>query len=58
MATRTAITGARAAMAPDRWRLLYAPKLEILERDILPRFPAYLHRAAQDRPVPRLPLIE
>jgi hypothetical protein len=30
---------ARAMMSAERWRVLYAPKLEILERDVLPRFP-------------------
>jgi len=43
---RVALADARAGMALDRWRLLYAPKLEIIERDILPRFPADVHAAA------------
>jgi len=29
-------------MSVERWRVLYAPKLETLERDVLPRFPADL----------------
>lgn len=57
-ATRSALIDARNGMAPDRWRLLYAPKLEILERDILPRFPDALHEAAADRTLPVLPPIE
>lgn len=44
---RAALAGARAEMAPDRWRLLYAPKLEIIERDILPEFPADVRTAAE-----------
>jgi hypothetical protein len=43
---RDALSEARARLAPDRWRLLYAPKLEILERDVLPRFPTDIHAAA------------
>jgi len=57
---RAALAEARAGMALDRWRLLYAPKLEVIERDILPRFPAGLHAAASamvDR-VPAPPPIE
>jgi hypothetical protein len=44
--TRAAIVAARAGMAPDRWRLLYAPKLEIIDADIVPRFSSPLHAAA------------
>lgn len=40
--TRVALTDSRATMSAERWRVLYAPKLEILERDLLPRFPAEL----------------
>jgi len=40
--TRGALTDSRAMMSAERWRVLYAPKLEILERDVLPRFPADL----------------
>jgi hypothetical protein len=40
--TRAALVKSRAVIADDRWRVLYAPKLEILERDVLPRFPAEL----------------
>ena len=57
---RAALAEARAGMTLDRWRLLYAPKLEVIERDILPRFPAVLHSTASsmmDR-VPPLPPIE
>jgi len=54
--TRDALTKARDVTALDRWMLLYAPKLEILERDVLPRFPHDVHAAAQARmsqvPVP------
>jgi len=46
LSTRAALIEARAALAPDRWRLLYAPKLEILDNDILPRFPSELRVAA------------
>ena len=45
---RDALTQARGRMASDRWGLLYAPKLEILERDVLPRFPAALRAAASE----------
>ena len=45
---RDALAQAHGRMALDRWRLLYAPKLEILERDVLPRFPAALHAAASE----------
>jgi len=57
---RAALAEARPRMALDRWQLLYAPKLEIIERDILPRFTAGLHAAAvamMDR-VPAPPPIE
>ena len=47
MATRVALADARTGMGLDRWQLLYAPKLEILERDILPRFPASVHAVAR-----------
>ena len=43
---RAALVEARPGMALDRWQLLYAPQLEIIGRDILPRFPAGLHAAA------------
>jgi hypothetical protein len=46
---RDALSDAKARLAPDRWRLFYAPKLEILERDVLPRFPADVHAAAAER---------
>ncbi|AOH87304.1 hypothetical protein AWL63_23515 (plasmid) [Sphingomonas panacis] len=58
--TRDALAAARMSMAPDRWRLVYAPKLEILERDILPRFPAAMRpegEAAMEG-APMLPPIE
>lgn len=60
LCTRAALMAARGGMAPDRWRLLYAPKLEILERDVLPRFPATLHAAAAalHADVPPTPPIE
>lgn len=45
---RDALAEARGGMAPDRWGLLYLPKLEILERDVLPHFPAALHAAASE----------
>jgi len=57
---RAALAEARPMMALDRWQLLYAPQLEIIARDILPRFPAGLHAAASamvDR-VPPPPSIE
>ena len=58
--TRDALAEARGAMALDRWMLLYAPKLEILERDVLPRFPGDMHGAARARldQVPCPPPIE
>lgn len=58
--TRNALAEARAGMALDRWQLLYAPQLEIIERDILPEFPADMRAAASalvDR-MPPLPPIE
>ena len=57
---RDALTGAKARLTPDRWRLLYAPKLEILERDVLPRFPAAIHAAALEQldTAPTVPPIE
>ena len=47
-------------VAADRWDLLYAPKLEILERDILPRFPKHLlaEAAGLVASLPQLPPIE
>ncbi len=58
LSTRAALIEARAALAPDRWRLLYAPKLEILDNDILPRFPSELRVAALGKQTPVLPPIE
>jgi hypothetical protein len=58
LSTRTALVAARAVLAPERWRLLYAPKLEILDNDILPRFPPELRVAASGRSTPALPPIE
>jgi integrase len=58
--TRQALVEARPRVALDRWQLLYAPQLEIIERDILPEFPADVHAAASamvDR-MPELPLVE
>ena len=46
MRTKDALIEARARMDPDRWRVLYAPKLEIIEHDILPRFASELHAEA------------
>jgi hypothetical protein len=58
--TRAALVDARARIAPDRWRLLYAPKLEIIDRDIVPRFPSEMHAAALLRiaTMPAVPPIE
>ena len=58
--TRAALINAYRAMAPDRWRLLYAPKLEIIDRDIVPRFPSAMHAAALARigAMPTVPPIE
>ena len=57
---RDALSDARARLAPDRWRLVYAPKLEILERDVLPRFSTAVHTAAAERlkTTPPVPPIE
>ena len=43
-----------------RWLLLYAPKLEIIDRDIVPHFPSEMHAAAlaQLDGTPALPPIE
>jgi hypothetical protein len=46
---RDALAEARTRLAPDRWQLVYEPKLEILERDVLPRFSAAVHAAAVER---------
>jgi hypothetical protein len=46
---RDALTEARTRLAPERWQLFYEPKLEILERDVLPRFSAAVHTAARER---------
>lgn len=58
--TRAALAAVKSTMSPDRWRVLYAPKLEILERDVLPRFPAALHvlASAQLPATPAVPPIE
>ena len=58
--TREALIDAYRTMAPDRWRLLYAPKLEILDRDIVPRFSSAIHAAALGRigAMPTVPPIE
>ena len=45
--TRAALTDSRAMISAERWRVLYAPKLEILERDVLPRFPPQLTAEAK-----------
>ncbi|WP_245305051.1 site-specific integrase [Rhizobium leucaenae] len=58
LSTRDALVAARQTLAPDRWRLLYAPKLEILEHDILPRFSPELHLATSMKTAPALPVIE
>jgi hypothetical protein len=57
---RDALIEAKARLAPDRWHIVYAPKLEILERDVLPRFPAAVHAAARERleMTPPVPPIE
>jgi hypothetical protein len=57
---RDALRDARGRLAPDRWLLLYASKLEILERDVLPRFPTAVHAAAAERlkATPAVPPIE
>lgn len=51
---RAALAEARPRMPMDRWRLLYAPQLEIIERDILPEFPTEV-RVAAEAMVDRLP---
>ena len=58
LSARAALVEARASMAPERWRLLYAPKLEILDNDILPRFSSERHAAASGKPTVALPPIE
>lgn len=58
LAARAALAAARSDMATERWRLLYAPKLEVLERDILPRFPEGMLTGAAAMPLPELPPIE
>ena len=58
LATKAALTAGRTGMAPERWRLLYAPKLEILERDILPKFPDAMLARAETATLPALPPVE
>jgi len=60
MRMRDALSDAKARLAPDRWQLVYAPKLEILERDVLPRFPAAVHAAGAEllSTTPSVPPIE
>jgi integrase len=58
LATRAALAAARTGMAVERWQQLYAPKLEILEHDILPRFPEAMRLAAAATVLPQLPPIE
>jgi hypothetical protein len=57
---RDALSDARTRLAPDRWQLFYAPKLEILERDVLPRFSTTVLAAAMERlkTTPPVPPIE
>jgi hypothetical protein len=57
---RDALTEARTRLASDRWHLVYEPKLEILERDVLPRFSPAVHAAAVQRleSTPPVPPIE
>jgi hypothetical protein len=57
---RDGLIEARTRLAPDRWHLVYEPKLEILERDILPRFSTAVHAAAMERleTTPQVPPIE
>ena len=49
IATRDALVNARGGMLPERFALIYEPKLAILERDILPRFPQPMHADAAKR---------
>lgn len=58
LATRASLIAARPTVASERWRLLYAPKLEILEHDILPRFPSAMRERAEMAALPELPPIE
>lgn len=58
LATRAALTQGRAGMTSERWRLLYAPKLEVLERDILPRFPSNMLDRMALASLPELPPVE
>jgi integrase len=56
---RKTLVEARPSMALDRWQLLYAPQLEIIERDILPAFSADVRTAAEvmmDRLPPLSPI--
>jgi hypothetical protein len=52
--TRQALVEGRPRMALDRWQLLYAPQLEIIDLDILPEFSADV-RAAAEAMMDRLP---
>jgi hypothetical protein len=57
---KEALVLARARLPPERWDLVYGPKLSILERDILVRFPARMVAAAMvaREHLNRLPPIE
>jgi hypothetical protein len=46
LAMREALFEARNSLPEPRWQLAYATKLEILERDVLPRFSAQMFDVA------------
>lgn len=58
--TRAALADSRAMIGDERWRILYAPKLEILERGVLPPFSDELSAEARRlmSGLPPLPPIE
>ncbi|HTU61426.1 MAG TPA: hypothetical protein VMF89_23385 [Polyangiales bacterium] len=60
LVARDELLAARQRLAAERWALLYAPKLDILERDIIARFPEHMMKAAETlrSTLPQTPPIE
>ncbi len=55
---RDHLRAAASTLHPARWRAVYAPLLQILEEDILPRFAAQELVAAEPRVAQLVPLPE
>ena len=54
------LLAARDQIDPVRWALFYAPRLHVLEHDLLPAFPAGLREQAEQQAnlLPDLPDLE